>query len=233
MKKIILTPLVILLVLSSLNAQNQKLSETLRTIAVKGKAEKEVSPDIIYFSITLKEYNYKEDGKIGIDELEKQLTSAVKKAGIPREDLVVENVYGYNYNWRNENKNFMARKQFELKVSSPDLINKVLSKIDPKGIENARISKYTHSKIEEINEELQIEAIKNAKEKAQALLNPLGEKLGRVIEIQENARGYQPIYYYQNNNRMMAMDLASNTESSAPFKNIKIEAEIQIVFSIK
>jgi uncharacterized protein YggE len=232
MKKYLIIP--VLLVLSfSLEAQHQKLSETLRTIAVKGKAEKEVSPDIIYFSITLREYSYKEDGKIGIAELEKQLTSAVKKAGIPSEDLVVENVYGYNYNWREENKNFMARKQFELKVSSPDVINNILSKIDPKGIENARISKYTHSKIEEMNEALQIEAIKNAKAKAQALLEPLGEELGRVIEIQENARGYQPVYYYQNNNRMMAMDMASSAESSAPFKNINIEAEIQIVFSIK
>ena len=230
MKKLIILPLLLIFTVS-LHAQQKAADKTLRTIAVEGKAEKEIAPDIIYFSITLKEYTSEDGKKVSITNLEKQLSAAVKNAGIAAEDLVVENIYGYNYNWREkENKNFEARKQFQLKVNSPTMVNKVISQVDEKGIQNARVAKYTHSRIDEITHELQVEAIENAREKAIALLKPLGESLGRVIEVQENA-GRQPIYY-QNESRMMAMD-ASSGGTSSQFKDIKIETTIQLVFAIE
>ncbi|MBK6265486.1 SIMPL domain-containing protein [Marivirga sp. S37H4] len=224
---------------SQLNAQQKENDKNIRSISVTGKAEKEIAPDIIYFTISLKEYAIKSGSKFTISELENQLSSAVKKAGIDKENLTVENVYGYNYNWqkKEENKDFMARKQYRLKLSDGKYLHQILNQLDPKGIEYVRVTEYTHSRIQEINQELQVEAVKNAKAKAEALLKPLGEELGKVIEIQENAGGYQPVYYYKNqNNNMRSMSMAEESgmdASDVEFRNIKLEVELNIVFSIK
>ena len=229
---------ILTLVALRLNGQEKmNQSATLRTIAVTGIAEQEIVPDVIYFTISLKEYALSNGSKLHMQELENQLVAAVTKAGIKAENLKVENVFGYNYNWQKQkSKDFMARKQFQLKLSDAKSLTQILSFLDPRGIESARISQYTHSKIEEINQKLQVEAVKNAHQKAIALLAPLNEKVGKVIEVQENSRGYQPIYYYKNHEnhmRTMAMVEDENMASDIEFRNIKLEAEIHIVFSIE
>ncbi|ADR22455.1 hypothetical protein MATR_36990 [Marivirga tractuosa] len=221
-----------------LRAQDKSSGNNLRTISVSGLAEKEIQPDIIYFTISLKEYQLKTGSKFEMNELENQLVTAVEKAGIEKESLTVENVYGYNYSWnkKTENKDFMARKQFQLKLPDAKKLNVILSKIDPKAIEYVRVSQYTHSRLQELNQELQVEAVKNAKEKAEALLKPLNEKVGKVMEVNENQQNFQPIYYksYQNNRMMSASaDESASMESDLDFKNIKLKAEVHIVFLIQ
>lgn len=228
----------ILFIATDLKSQNKSENKNIRTISVTGVAEKEVQPDIIYFTISLKEYQLKTGSKYEMNELENQLVNSIEKAGIDKENLTVENVYGYNYSWnkKTENKDFMARKQFQLKLSDAKKLNTVLSKIDPKAIEYVRVSQYTHSRLQELNQELQVEAVKNAKSKAEALLKPLDEKVGKVIELNENQQNFQPIYYksYQNNRMMSASaDESAAMESDLDFKNIKLKAEVHIVFSIQ
>ncbi|WKV13036.1 SIMPL domain-containing protein [Marivirga harenae] len=240
MKKLSLFIIVITIILaaSELQAQEKLVNKNIRTISVTGVAEKEILPDIIYFTISLKEYQLKTGSKFEISELENQLINAVEKAGVDKKNLTVENVYGYNYSWnkKNENKDFMARKQFQLKLSDTKKLNLILSKIDPKSIEYVRVSQYTHSRLQDLNQELQVEAVKNAKAKAEALLKPLDEKVGKVIELNENQQNFQPIYYksYQNN-RMMSTsaDETASMESDLDFKEIKLKAEVHIVFSIQ
>lgn len=228
----------ILFIATDLKSQNKSENKNIRTISVTGVAEKEVQPDIIYFTISLKEYQLKTGSKYEMNELENQLVNSIEKAGIDKENLTVENVYGYNYSWnkKTENKDFMARKQFQLKLSDAKKLNTVLSKIDPKAIEYVRVSQYTHSRLQELNQELQVEAVKNAKSKAEALLKPLDEKVGKVIELNENQQNFQPIYYksYQNNRMMSASaDESAAMESDLDFKNIKLKAEVHIVFLIQ
>ncbi|WP_375579559.1 SIMPL domain-containing protein [Marivirga tractuosa] len=240
MKKLNVFILAILLIsfVTELRAQEKPSDISQRTISVSGEAEKEIQPDIIYFTISLKEYQLKTGSKFEMNELENQLVNSVEKAGIDKESLTVENVYGYNYSWnkKNENKDFMARKQFQLKLPDAKKLNVILSKIDPKAIEYVRVSQYTHSRINELNQDLQVEAVKNAKAKAEALLKPLDEKVGKVLEVSENQQNFQPIHYksYQNN-RMMSVsaDESASMESDLDFKNIKLKAEVHIVFLIQ
>jgi len=240
MKKpsVFIVAILLSLAVPQLRAQEQTVSKDLRTISVSGVAEKEIEPDIIYFTISLKEYQLKTGSKIKMQELEKQLIISVERAGIEKEELTVENIYGYNYSWnkKNENNDFMARKQFQLKLPDAKKLNSILSKIDPKAIEYARVSQYTHSRLQELNQELQVEAVKKAKEKAEALLKPLDEKVGQVLQVVENQQNFQPIYSksYQNNRMMSASPADSGImESDLAFKNIKLKAEVHIVFLIQ
>ncbi len=207
---------------------NQKSS---KKIEVTGKAEMEIIPDEIYVSIALKEY--KNGTKlIDINTLEAGLVKAVNQLGIKKENLTVDNVYGYNWDWRKKKSDeFLATKSFKLKVSDVKMLNGLVSKLDSEGLNSMSIANVTHSKIDEYKMQLKIEALKAAKEKATVLLGAIGEEIGGAISISEIDYGGGPMY---ERNTMMMMDAkVSNYQSELEYKNITISAEINAVFEIK
>src|SRR5690606_16650082 len=104
---------------------------------VSGSAEAEVTPDIIYLSISLKEYFKDNNSKkrVDITDLENQLYNAVLKAGIAKENLMVNNISSYTYaTEKKKNPDFLASKQYRLKVTDLNKWNDIISAIDSKGI---------------------------------------------------------------------------------------------------
>lgn len=229
MKKLIAIALVAFLGLSTAMAQQVDLR---KKINVSGSAETEVTPDIIYIGISLKEYlNGKK--KTEITELEKQLYAAVQKAGIAKENLTVSNLSSWNYaTEKKKNPDFLASKQYRLKVSDLNKFNTILEAIDAKGIASTNIESYDYSKIESLKKDLKIKALLAAKEKAVYMVEALGEKLGGVIDIQDGGDNViQPVY----RNYMMksAMAESADTAPEIDFKKIKLNFTVNAVFEIK
>lgn len=205
-----------------------------RKVEVTGTAEKEVTPDIINVSISLKEYM---DGKkkISISQLEKQLENAVTAAGIPKEDFTVNNVSGWNYaTEKKKNPDFLASKQYGIRVHDLNRYNQLLSKVDAKGIEYTNITSYDYSKITELKKELKLQALLAAKDKAAYLVNALGDKLGKVLSISENDGGgsvYPQARMYSN--VAMRSAVADVPESDINFQKIKLSFQVNAVFEIQ
>jgi hypothetical protein len=85
MKKILLG-LAFLGLMTQVNAQQMVNKEFVSTV---GRAEEEVTPDIIYIDVTLKEFyeNGNTKKKAAIDKLEKDLFDSATKAGIKKKIL--------------------------------------------------------------------------------------------------------------------------------------------------
>ena len=116
MKKLLAFAFVALLSVSAM-AQQVDLR---KKISVSGSAEMEVTPDIIYLSISLKEYlkDNNSKKKVEITTLENQLFNAVQKAGLDKENLTINNLSSYNYaTEKKKNPDFLASKQYRLKVT--------------------------------------------------------------------------------------------------------------------
>jgi len=210
-------------------AQNVDLR---RKITVTGIAEQEVTPDIINVSISLQEYM---DGKkkITIDQLENQLEDAVKQAGIPKADFTVNNVSAWNNTWQKKKApDFLASKQYSLKLHNLNKFDQVLSSVDAKGIQSTYIASYDYSKMAELKRELKIQALLAAKDKATYLLNSLNEKLGRPIDINENDNSSYPQMNQMYANRAFASAKVAAPESDIDFKTIKLNFQVQAVFEI-
>lgn len=231
----ILTAVLLGVIALSASAQNV---DTRRKIEVYGSAEQEITPDIIYVSLSLKEYMKDNKNKVTIDELEKQLASAVKKAGIKDEDFTIENIASYNYIDPKKKKDpgFLASKQYKLKVSDLQAINGILSNVDEKGIQSTRIASYDHSRMTEIRNELRIKAVKNAQEKATVLVEALGDTLGKALEINDNntdAGSPQAMYSTAASLRGKSADFATEESLDIDFKKIKVNYQFRVVFEIK
>ncbi|MCX2576006.1 SIMPL domain-containing protein [Pedobacter sandarakinus] len=228
MKKLIAVALVAFLGLSTAMAQQADLR---RKINVSGSAETEVTPDIIYLSISLKEYlNGKK--KIEITELEKQLYAAIQKAGIAKENLTISNLSSWNMaTEKKKNPDFLASKQYRLKVNDLNKFNAIIDAIDPKGIVSTNIESYDYSKMESLKKELKIKALLAAKEKASYMVKALDGNLGNVLEIQDGGDNViQPVYRAY----MMKTSMAESADAAPEidFKTIKLNFTVNVVFQI-
>ncbi len=227
MKKL-LTLLLLAAISSSAFAQSVDLR---RKIQVTGSAETEVTPDIIYFSISLKEYlNGKT--KVSISTLERQLEKAVNDAGIAKADFTINNLSSYNYvPEKKKNADFLAAKQYRLKLHDLNKINQILDAVDDKGIQSTGIEGYDYSGIETLKNELKLKALKAAQSKASFLLSGIGEKLGGAIDIQEinNEPMQQPVFRSM---MMKATSAEAETQPDIDFKKIKLNYQVQAVFEI-
>ena len=224
--------------LFSLSASAQQV-DLRKKITVSGSAEMEVTPDIIYLSISLKEYLKDNNSKTKVDitTLENQLFNAVQKAGLNKEDLTINNLSSYNYaTEKKKNPDFLASKQYRLKVTDLNKWNEIIGAVDAKGVAYTNIESYDYSKIESLKKDLKIKALQAARVKAAYLVEALGDKLGSVIDIQEvnNEQYPQPMY---RTSMMMKSSMADSNAEAAPaeidFKKIKLNYTMNTVFEIK
>lgn len=224
------------------SAQNSNTmnSREPRKIEVTGFSEMEVMPDELYFTVSLREYFKDEKNqkdKVLISTLEKQLVQAVAEAGLPKENLSVSGVGGYQQQWEKNKKpaTFLESKQYQLKVERADKLDGVLSKVDSRGIQYANMSRADHSKKEEFKNQVKVAALKNAKEKAAFLLNAIGEKAGPVLEIRELEEGASyPQPMFKSAMRSMAMESADAVpDSDLDYQKIKLSYRMQAVFEIQ
>jgi hypothetical protein len=203
-----------------------------RKIEVTGTAEQEVTPDIINVTISLQEYiNGK--NKVTIDQLEGQLENAVKDAGIAKGDFTVNNVSTWNNNYqKKKNPDFLASKQYGITFHDLNKFNEILSQVDPKGIQSTNIVNYDYSKIAELKRELKIKALIDARDKADYLLNSIGEKLGEPISITEVDNSSYPVIRELKFKAAALNANASPADSDIDFKKIKLSFQINATFEI-
>ena len=220
----------------SLSAYSQNI-DTRKKIEVNGTAEAEVTPDILYIGMSLKEYfrDANNKKKVEIEELERQLQAAVLKAGIPQENFTINNISSYTTWWeKKKNTEFLARKQYRIKVTDLTKFNEIMSAVDPKGIEYSNIESYDYSKIESLKKDLKIKALQAAKDKASYLITSIGGSLGSPLEIQEINNEYYPQPMYRANSMKQSSDsMEAAAMPDIEFKKIKLTYQMRTVFEIK
>src|SRR5690606_21306778 len=120
--------------------------------------------------------------KVSIDVLEKQLHDAAMKAGVAHEDFMINNIssYNYDYNKKKNDPGFLASKQYRIKVTNLNNVNSIFAAVDAQGIQYSNIDGYDYSGKKELEKELKIQAIKDAKARATYMAEALGDQLGKA-----------------------------------------------------
>lgn len=209
-------------------------SEESPYIEVTGTAEQEVIPDEIYIEITIKE-KYANRVKVSIEEQETKLKEAIKSLGINLENLSLSDASADYVKIKWQKKDVLTSKDYTLKVSHASTVGQVFMELEKLEITEASISKVNHSKMDSLKKEIKIKAIKDAKDKADYLLNVIGEQTGKPLIIRENE--IYPI-------RTLAAPLIKSSRSNydatieeesneIQFQKIKLQTSIYVKFSIK
>ena len=220
------------------NAQTNNI-ESYRKVATKGYAEKEVTPDIIYLSISLKEFymdgNMKK--KVFIETLEKQLFDAAMSIGVKKEDFTIQNIYSYNYDTKKKNNELLQSRQYRIKITNLNGLHTMLDKVDPQGLQSTAIDGYDHTQKRQIEKELKTAAVKDARENAEILAAADGGSVGKVLVINDNSNfnfaELMPVTRMYAKSAMMDGVNAEPSDLSLDIRPIKLTCYIDGVFELK
>lgn len=205
-----------------------------RYIEVTGISEIEMVPDKIHYLIEIREYFEEEfDGKskpeayrtkVPLERIEREVRQVLKRAGIPQAAIRTQEIGDY---WRERGQDFLISKKFDITLSDFNQINEIVKHIDTKGIHSMRIGELENEDISAYHQKGKIEALKAAQRKAAYLVEALGQKLGGVIRIVEDANaGISPFFSAQSNVR------SSDAGSFDGFRTLKRKYSMLVRFEI-
>ena len=239
------TILSILILIVSLTCHGQTSTTSQNEIAVievVGSAEKEIVPDEIYIAITIRERESGKD-KVSIDKQEAALKDALQKLGISLENLFLSDANANYIPVKWSKKDVITKTEYLLKVGDALMVGKVFEKLDEIKITDARISRVSHSKLEDYKKEVRIMAITAAKDKADYLLTAIGQERGKAIKVNEqalsdriedsnlNVTGTRNEAIYYNMNEWQKSSI--NSDQIIQFQKIKLQSAIYVKFEIK
>lgn len=202
-------------------------------IQVNGRAEKEIVPDEFYLSIVIAERDSK--GKISVEQQQKAMIAALKRDGIDVEkQLKVANLSSEFF----KKNTSVATAKYQLRLGSAAEVSKAWQTLDDLGISNVSIQKVSHSQLEQLKQQVRIEAMQDARSSAQMLAGAIGQSIGKCFYVYDSNNDVMPAYY--NNGVMMRsmkmMDTAAEgaaEEESLDFKTIKLQYSVQAKFVLE
>ena len=223
--------------LSGILAISAQEDNNSRYIEVTGSSETEIIPDEIHFMITIKEYWQEEfekkskpedyQTKVPVNEIEHNLMSALKQAGIAPSDIQTKEVGDY---WRERGKDFLISKTFDIKLQNPDQINRIIQTVNTKGIQSMNIGELKNKDLQEYRKQGKIEALKAARQKADYLVAAMGQKLGNVLRIVEpEERSFSS---FQPQSAMSNVAIPSYDSNPENFRTIKLRYQMTARFEI-
>ncbi|HRI32857.1 MAG TPA: SIMPL domain-containing protein [Saprospiraceae bacterium] len=223
-------------------AQDIKESN-LRFIEVTGSAEMEVQPDEIRFQIRIGEY-FKEEydkgktekdyvTKVPLEDIEKSLLKELTAIGITKEQMIISDVSSESY-WLADAKMFRKSKTIEIVITDFKKMADIISSVKTKGIKDMGISELKNKRITEYRKEVKMQAMKAAKEKADYLLQSVGENIGKLLSATELDNTNNYFWQPQNalSNSIMPSQ-QSGSEDKENMRKIKLKYEIRARFEIK
>jgi len=207
-------------------------------IEVTGSAEMSIVPDEVEFEIILCS-NYKST-KHSMEEVEKKFFEVLEAHKIPKmavSFISIDNAY-YWYYWWWDYRHHYDTKTYKLKFDCTKYDLSFIKDFEPDFIRSLRITQSSHSKITEYRRQVKVEAIKAAKEKASVLLEAIGQKAGKVLEVIEIQDPANNNYWYNYNmqnftsNVMVAQPSSGSGDSESRVPSIKLRFEIKTKFEI-
>ena len=204
-------------------------------IEVTGSSEMEIKPDEVEFEIRLVA-----GGNGSIEKSEKKFFDVLENHGIAKDQANFKNLDYYNYWYYWWHRKEHEYKTFTFTLNEDIDIFDFVTQLDPNWVSHLRVSKTTHSKIQEYRKQVKIDAMKAAKEKATYLLGSVDEKPGALLEVIEVTSQSNQNYYWWNQQNLLSNAVSNyttsnSTESSAEIDGvqaIKLRYEIKTKFEI-
>lgn len=228
MKRINAFTVALLFVATTLLAQE---NTGLRYIEVNGTAELEVTPDEIYVVGVLKE-----EKSDDFEKIEKTFLAELKKLGISDDDIHLADMSGeFASAWFKKDQ-LIKEKTFQVKLTSAKMVGDFLKAADETGLKNVRILRTDISNREELEQQLRINAVKDAKNKATYMTQAIDSDIGSVLQIRENHLSIYRGNVRVNDLAMVQQSFQSKSKieskSLVGFKKIRMEMKIIARFEI-
>ncbi len=206
------------------------------TINVTGKATRAFTPNQSVVSGTWEDRaKTSDEARTKVQTLASKGLDAIKANGVDSKKITTENVSVYpNYDWSNGKQSivdYRASTTISVTLEDTGKANEMISIMTGNGASSTSGPSlgFTSATKDQLEKDLKLEAVTDAKQQATALANKAGSKLGKVVSI-TGGSGID----YPTPERFYAQSMDSSVSSPAPIKSdINIgDKEISVSISI-
>lgn len=148
-------------------------------VEISSSADTAVAPNKFRIAILISEAPTK--GKTTIAELERSLATALDAAGV---DIKKQLVITSQSNASGKRKDIYQYKNYLLTLTEPSQVEAVFDALQTNGISNASLNQSTRSDLRELQAQMRVKAMRNARQTAAELAEAIGQRIGRAIYIQ-------------------------------------------------
>lgn len=205
-----------------------------RLVSVQGEAETWVVPDKATITIGVET-----DGRDAVavknenDARIKRIIGDLQRRGVESRDiqtsaLTLEPVYDWKPEGRREFIKFVMRNTVTVTVRNLDRLDAILTASVDGGSNIVNNVDFGTTRLTALRDSLRLEAARNARTKADALVGAVGGKLGRVVTIAEDANYQPPVMY-----RAMAMKEADNGGATVNGGQVQVRSTVSASFEIE
>jgi len=169
------------------------------TITISGEGKIKAIPDIatIQLGLSTEKKTVAAAQKENTDKMN-QLIEQLKKQGVEKKDIQTTNYSIYpQYDWiegKQTLRGYQVNETVTVKIRNLDKIGDILSMAGDLGLNQVGGLNFDIDEPEKLKQEARIKALENAKEKAKALAEIMGVKLGKVVSFTESSQTPYPIY---------------------------------------
>ena len=165
-------------VLMALGVQAQSEQAFPSFVEVSSSAYREVAPNMVYLSITINERESK--GRITVEEQERDMVAVLKKLGIDtKTDLRVSDLSSSQL----KRSQAVKTKSYQLKMTDVALVGSVYIALNEIGIATINIENVTNTNRDSIEDELRVEAMRNARANAKLMAEAIDQTIGKAFYI--------------------------------------------------
>ncbi|RPI74304.1 MAG: DUF541 domain-containing protein [Ignavibacteriales bacterium] len=247
--KNLLSAIFIILMVCSVNAQQEQFFDDRPKITVNGEAVVKVEPDqiIITFGIETWDLNIM-DAKQKNNEIMKQAVKGIQESGVPEKNiqtdhLSIEPRYDNDYN-KKDFIGYFVRNTFVITLSEPDKVEELVTNVLESGVNYIHGINFQTTEFKKHREHARELALNAAREKAEKMAGVLGKSIGNPIQINEGYAGSDWWYYnswsgwgYSRSNTM-SQNVMQNIQDGDQISEtmalgkISIKANVNVTFEL-
>lgn len=211
-------------------------ADTPPRIEMRATAERQVTPNEIYVSITARESNYK--GKKTLPEIQEIIIKVLKKNNIDVAKNLTINDMGSSISYKIFSSKVHPRSEatYQVKFDDASIMQKVIYELENEGISNIALVRTKYTNDEALITELGVEAIKKAQAQASAYAGAVGQQIGKAININSwtSQNSIEPRMYKSRSMNTVALEEADNTvEQQVSIGKITYNVTVTVVFELK
>ncbi len=232
MKKTIRTTVLSLALLAMSAGFAQEIKPTPQ-ISVAGEGKVNVVPDQAMISVSVDtKGNKAADVKKQNDEAVAKVIQAIKKNKLPKEDVQTQRIsLNPIYDYEKKKYSYNATQTIQILLKDLNQYDGLMEDLVDAGINRIGNVEFRSSKIEQYKSEARKMAMNEAKQKASDYVSPLGQKVGKALNITDNTQVFYPQPMY-----MKAMAGAADSvqeKETLAIGEITVTANVNVSFYLE
>ncbi len=205
-------------------------------ISVSGEGKIKVIPDEAKITVSI-ENTSKEaaDAKKANDIVTDKVLKLIKSKGIDAKDFQSQRVNLYqNYDYNTKKKSYVANQTISIHLKDLSKYDDLMMDLVETGINGIQGVEFMSSKIKELEKQARKNALLDAKSKAEDYVSVLnGQKLGKVLLINDNSQTNYPQPVYRGAMKAMAMESDSFSRETLAVGEIEIISNVSVTFVLE